>query len=78
MRNSHKYTSVRQFGVRAAVVAGTAGAVLAFAVPLASAQDPVGDSIPGAGVCPAAAESCVSVVVQSGTFDNNGFNLPIG
>ncbi|MDV6267613.1 MULTISPECIES: hypothetical protein [Rhodococcus] len=45
---------------------------------VASAQDPVAESIPGAAVCPATAESCVSVVVNSGTFKNNGFNLPIG
>ncbi|WP_245005873.1 MULTISPECIES: hypothetical protein [Rhodococcus] len=73
MRNSHKKTSIR-----ATVVAGTVGVVLAISAPMASAQDPVAESIPGAAVCPATAESCVSVVVNSGTFNNNGFNLPIG
>lgn len=77
MQKSHKNGN-RRLGTRVAVTAGTAGAVLAFAAPMASAQDPVDNSIPGAAVCPATAESCVSVVVQSGTFDNNGFNLPIG
>ena len=77
VQKSHKNGN-RRLGTRVAVIAGTAGAVLAFAAPMASAQDPVDNSIPGAAVCPATAESCVSVVVQSGTFDNNGFNLPIG
>lgn len=77
MQKSHKNGN-RRLGTRVAVIAGTAGAVLAFAAPMASAQDPVDNSVPGAAVCPATAESCVSVVVQSGTFDNNGFNLPIG
>ena len=77
VQKSHKNGN-RRLGTRVAVIAGTAGAVLAFAAPMASAQDPVDNSVPGAAVCPATAESCVSVVVQSGTFDNNGFNLPIG
>ncbi|TSD44765.1 hypothetical protein FFI94_000355 [Rhodococcus sp. KBS0724] len=77
MHNSRKNSRARRIGVRAAVIAGTAGTVLAMAAPMASA-DPVAESIPGAAVCPATAESCVSVVVNSGTFENNGFNLPIG
>ena len=77
VQKSHKNGN-RRLVTRVAVIAGTAGAVLAFAAPMASAQDPVDNSVPGAAVCPATAESCVSVVVQSGTFDNNGFNLPIG
>ncbi len=47
MQKSHKNGN-RRLGTRVAVIAGTAGAVLAFAAPMASAQDPVDNSVPGA------------------------------
>lgn len=78
MQNSRKNTRARSLGVRAAVIAGTAGVVLAMAAPMASAQDAEATGVPGAAVCEVGMEGCVSVVVNSGTFNNNGFNLPIG
>ncbi|MCJ0905490.1 hypothetical protein [Rhodococcus sp. ARC_M6] len=83
MESTVKNSRARRFGVRAVVVAGTAGAVLAMAAPMASAQDaPM--QIPGATICDEyrsstgdPAQACLAVDVQSGTFDNNGFNLPI-
>lgn len=83
MQNSRRNSRARSLGIRAAVIAGTAGTVLAMAAPMASAQDgPM--QIPGATICNEhrsgtgdPAQACLSVDVLSGTFDNDGFNLPI-
>ncbi|QCQ93102.1 hypothetical protein [Rhodococcus sp. SGAir0479] len=65
----------RRVGKRVAVVSGVVGASMALLTPLASAEPA---PVPGGGVCdPAVSEGCLTVQVHSGTFSNNGFNLPI-
>ncbi|GAA4481329.1 hypothetical protein GCM10023094_29290 [Rhodococcus olei] len=63
------------FLTRLALVGVASGGALAFAVPTATAAP---TPVPGGAVCdPAVGEGCLSVVVNGGTFDNNGFTLPI-
>ncbi|MFC7451086.1 hypothetical protein [Rhodococcus daqingensis] len=71
-RSEHRHRYARR------VVAGlAAGGALVLAAPTASAA-PGTTPVPGGAVCdPAVAEGCLSVVVNSGTFDNNGFTLPM-
>ena len=78
MQNSVKSSRAKRFGVRVAVVAGSAGTVLALAAPMVSAQEAL-PPIPGAAVCndTVGAQVCLTVDVLNGAFDNNGFNLPI-
>jgi hypothetical protein len=69
--------SPRRVAVRAAVLGGAVGASMALIAPLAAAA-PTTVPVPGGAVCdPTLTEACLSVVVRSGTFANNGFNLPI-
>lgn len=77
MKNDSRVT--RRRGARRTVaVAGAVGASMALLAPLASAA-PTPAPVPGGGVCdPAIAQGCLTVLVESGTFANNGFNLPIG
>ncbi|MCJ0907354.1 hypothetical protein [Rhodococcus sp. ARC_M6] len=61
---------------RLAMIGGAVGASMTLIAPTASAAPIV--PIPGGAVCdPVLTEGCLSVVVNSGTFANNGFNLPI-
>ncbi|QBJ96559.1 hypothetical protein ERC79_11740 [Rhodococcus sp. ABRD24] len=65
---------------RAALVGSAVAASMALVAPTAAAApDPVTVPVPGGAVCdPVLTEACLSVVVRSGTFANNGFTLPIG
>ncbi|PTR25657.1 hypothetical protein C8K36_10687 [Rhodococcus sp. OK519] len=69
--------SRRRGAVRAVAVVGAVGASMAMLAPLATAA-PTPVPVPGGAVCdPVLTEACLSVVVRSGAFVNNGFNLPI-
>ncbi len=77
MKNDSRVTR-RRVAMRTVAVAGAVGASMALLAPLASAA-PTPAPVPGGGVCdPAIAQGCLTVLVESGTFANNGFNLPIG
>lgn len=63
---------------RSAVVGLAVGATAVLAAPAAGAS-PL-DSIPGAEHCDVGGDptgACISVAINGGTFDNNGFQLPI-
>lgn len=62
---------------RLALAGIVAGGAVTLAAPTAVAA-PGTTPVPGGAVCdPTVGQGCLSVVVNGGTFDNNGFTLPI-